>query len=49
MMDMKCNAVVDIGAQVTKDCFKECMVAKQSRPARLFANAGWLGEIQWQG
>ena len=34
----KCKAVVDSGAQVTvinKDCFKEYMRGKPSRPARL--------------
>ena len=37
-MGRKCKAVVDSGAQVTvinKDCFKEYMRGKQSRPARL--------------
>ena len=37
-MGRKCKAVVDIGAQVTvikKDCFKEYMRGKPSRPAQL--------------
>ena len=37
-MGRKCKAVVDSGAQVTvinKDCFKEYMRGKPSRPARL--------------
>ena len=37
-MGRKCKAVVDSGAQVTiinKDCFKEYMKGKPSRPARL--------------
>ena len=37
-MSRKCKAVVDSGAQVTvinKDCFKEYMRGKPSRPARL--------------
>ena len=37
-MGRKCKAVVDSGAQVTvinKDCIKEYMRGKQSRPARL--------------
>ena len=38
IMGRKCKAVVDSGAQVTvinKDCFKEYMRGKPSRPARL--------------
>ena len=38
IMGRKCKAVVDSGAQVTainKDCFKEYMSGKQSRPSRL--------------
>ena len=38
IMDRKCKAVVDCGAQVTvinKECFKESMRGKQSKPARL--------------
>ena len=37
-MGRKCKAVVDSGAQVTvinRDCFKEYMRGKPSRPARL--------------
>ena len=38
IMSRKCKAVVDSGAQVTvinKDCFKEYIRGKPSRPARL--------------
>ena len=36
-MGRKCKTVVDSGAQVTEinnECFKECMMGKQSRPVR---------------